>query len=49
MPPKKQEEELSAPPLVWTVLPIIVGSSAAVEALKKPVNIKKALDTNKLI
>jgi hypothetical protein len=49
MPPKKQEEEPSAPIVVWTVLPIVFNSPLAIEALKKPVNIKKMLDTPKLI
>ena len=49
MPPKKQEEEQSSPAIIWTVRPIVVNSSVAVEALKKPVNIKKAVDTNKII
>ena len=43
MPPKKQEEE-AAPVVTWTVLPIFVNSPLALEALKKPVTIKKHLD-----
>lgn len=43
MPPKKQEEENSAPFVVWNVLPVFVGAQSAVESLKKPINIKKTL------
>lgn len=49
MPPKKQEEEPSAPIVVWSVLPIIFNSPLAFESLKKPVNIKKTLDKTKII
>ena len=49
MPPKKQEEEPSTPIITWTVLPIIFNSSLAHEVLKKPGNIKKLLDIEKLI
>ena len=41
MPPKKQEEENTAPYLVWNVLPVFCGAQSAIDALKKPVNIKK--------
>ena len=49
MPPKKQEEEPSAPIITWTVLPVVVNSSLAIEALKKAVTIKKVVDKNRLI
>ena len=49
MPPKKQEEEASAPYLVWNVLPVFYGAPNAIEALRKPVNIKKTLDLPKMI
>lgn len=49
MPPKKQEEEASAPYLVWNVLPVFCGAPNAIEALRKPVNIKKTLDLPKMI
>lgn len=49
MPPKKQEEEVAAPVIVWTVLPVLCHSALALEALRKPVTIKKALDKVKLI
>ena len=49
MPPKKQEEEPSAPIVTWTVLPIVCNSSLATEALKKAVAMKKVVDKAKLI
>lgn len=49
MPPKKQEEESSAPYVVWNVLPVICDAQSAAEALRKPVNIKKTLDLPKII
>lgn len=48
MPPKKEEEPV-VPVVVWTVLPVVVNSKLAEEALKKPVTIKKVLDRSKLI
>jgi hypothetical protein len=44
MPPKKQEEEKSTPIVTWTILPIVFNSTLALEALKKPVTIKKVID-----
>lgn len=43
MPPKKQEEDNAAPYLVWNILPVICGSQNAIDALKKPINIKKTI------
>jgi hypothetical protein len=43
MPPKKQEEESSAPAVVWTVLPVVFNSPLAEGALKKSVTLKKVL------
>lgn len=48
MPPKKQEEELTAPLIVWNVIPV-GNSSLAFQSLKKSVNLKKNLDRAKLI
>ena len=49
MPPKKQEEEPSAPIITWTILPIVVNSPLALEALKKAVTMKKVVDRARLI
>lgn len=49
MPPKKQEEEPSGPYLVWNILPIFCRANGAIESLRKPVNIKKTLELNKVI
>ena len=49
MPPKKQEEEPATPIVVWSILPLIINSPTASEALNKPVTIKKSLDKVKLI
>ena len=49
MPPKKQEEESSAPAVTWTILPIVFNSSLALDSLRKPVNLKKVIDLPKLI